>query len=516
MTFTLKEYILDIDLFINNSTNRTLSMIGIIKKQLFITSLIILLSLFFTTNVDAASLTSISDIISTSRPSASAPLAVNQAAADTFAKVFDNGSTYLASDSAVIYPSVGETINAGLNVASMSAQISGNRFVYITNSGGITNAHHQGDAFIVNVTATHTVKFTTITAIPASGHIIIGFPGTGSNIASPSATTFAFNDISSSQITTDGVICTSWSITAPTLDCLVNASGVAASTTVTIILGCTTGTTSCTAFSPRLINPTKTAANICNNGETTCTSDPWKVTVSTTDTAGNGGTVFDTGSTKIATIEAVQVQATVEPTLTFTITGLVDTTNTNTVGACAASIVSNTGIDPTATFVNLGVLANGTLNKSIQRLRVSTNGSTGYSITATSSGRFINPASGVWIPDANGGNGLTANDTPVPAIIDITTPAASFGIHPCGARSSVNSDQWVNAGTAPSSGSNGTAKFSNPWNTGTSGFYNTIASYTAGPVTNDDTAIVYGATITGITPAGVYSNYYTYVATATF
>lgn len=492
-------------------------MTGIVRKQFILPLIILLLGLFFTNKVNAATLANVSDIISTSRPSASAPLATNQAASATqvvvtsFPAGANNSTSWLASDSAVLNFDTGQTLNT-VTIASTSAEgvpAANQKTLYFTNTAA--NAHHQGTAVFTSITATHTIKFTTISGIPGSGHIIIDFPGTGSNIASPSATTFAFNNISSSQITTNNATCSSWSITAPRLDCTLNASGVAGSTTVTIILGCTTGTTACTVFSPRLINPIKgaTAAG---------SADTWKVTISTTDTTANGGTVLDTGSAKIATVEAVQVQGTVEPTLTFTISGTTDGSDvTSAASGCGTSIVSNAGIDTTATFVNLGILSNGRLNKAIQRLRVSTNGSTGYSITATSSGRFINPASGFFFADANSGNGLTANDTPVPAVIEVAAPtAAKFGIHPCGSRvAAVGSDQWVNAGTAPNT-TDGTAKFSNPWNTGTSGFYNTIATYTAGPVTNDDTAILYAATVLGSTPAGIYGNYYTYVATATF
>jgi hypothetical protein len=229
------------------------------------------------------------------------------------------------------------------------------------------------------------------------------------------------------------------------------------------------------------------------------------VYITTTDASSN---TLDTGFTKVATIESVQVIGTVEPSLTFTISGISNGSNINTISSSCGSITTNSGISSTATSVNFGILNNGTVSTVAQQLQVSTNAATGYVITATSSGQFKNPASGVAIPDANGGSGLTGNDTPAPNTITAGTPA--FGIHACGARSNINTDQWVNAGTIS------TAKFSNPWNTGSNAYYATIASYTGGPVTTDSTAILYGATISGITPAGVYLTALTYVATATF
>lgn len=502
MTITQKPYILIIVVFMN----------GIIKKQLVAGIFILLLGLFLSPKTYAASLQSISDTISNSRPSASAPLTSDQAGAATQITVFDNGSTYLASDSAVIYKDTGETTDASLNVASMSAQTGGNRNINISSAGGIAHAHHKGDAFIVNIPATHTIKFTTISPIPASGHIIISFPGAGSNIASPSASTFSFNNIASGQITTSANISCTWTITAPTLNCLL-AGSLAASSTVTINIGCTAGTSSCTAFNSMLINPTKTTANICNNGQTTCTADIWKISIKTQDASALD---LDTGSAKIATIEAVQVQATVEPTLTFTIAGVSDntTTNTHNTNCTSNTDVTNAGINPTATSVNLGILAPGTISIEEQDLTVSTNGTQGYVITATSSGHFVNPASGFWIAGANtttpgsGDVALTANDTPAPNFLTAGTPG--FGIHPCGLR--VTSGTWGTGTT----GGGANAKYSNPYNSGTSGFYATLASYGAGAVANDVTTVEYAATIGANTPAGIYSNYFSYVATATF
>lgn len=493
-------------------------MIGIIKKQ-FILPFIFLfvLGLFFTNKANAASLANISDTISTSRPSASAPLAAAQTAGATQATVVDlpatlnNSALWLASDSAVFQFDTGQTLNS-VNVASMSAAntpSANQKILYLTST--ITNAHHQGTAVFTSVTATHSIRFTTSSNVPGSGHVIISFPvpASNANIASPSATGFSFNGMTASNPTDvkfNGVTCTSVTVTAAsgTIDCLVNASGITGGTAVTVLVGCTTGTTSCTVFSPRLINPTKgaTAAG---------TADTWKISIATTDTTANGGTVLDSAKAIVGTIEAVQVQGTVEPSLTFTIAGLPTGTNITTQNAsCTGGDITNpgTGLDATATFVNLGSLANGGINISAQELTISTNGAAGYSITATSSGRFINPASGFWISDANGGNGLTANDTPAPAVLPLTGNPA-FGIHPCGA--DVTSGTWANAATAFNSG----AKYSNPWNTGTNGFYANIASYNA-PASARKTEIEYAATVGSTTPAGIYSNYFTYVATAVF
>jgi len=450
----------------------------------FLLLLFILFGSFTTQQAHAASLGNLKDTITTSRPSAASPLSANAAAGVGQLSVFDNGSRYLASDSASIIRGTGTISNTGLTVASQSAALT---TVYLGTVTG-TFAGAGADVLMVPVTAKHTITFNTVTVIPASGTIVLTFPGSGNTSASPSASTFAFNGLVTGNVTVSGATCSGGTlvVSAPTITCTA-ASLVAAGTAITITVGSST---------PTLINPTKT--NVAG------TSDNWTIAVRTTDASSN---TLDSSSAKIATIESVQVQATVEPTLTFTIAGVSNGVNINTISGSCGSITTNAGIASTATTVNLGVLSNGYVSAAAQQLTVSTNAATGYVITATSSGQFKNSATGAIIIDANGGTSLTANDTPVPATI--TAGTAAFGIHPCGARSSINSDQWVNGGSIT------TSKFSNPWNSGTNAFYNTLASYT-GPVASDSTAVLYGATISGTTPAGTYQTTLTYVATGTF
>lgn len=473
----------------------------VIYKALSLAVITLLLGFFVSPKANAASLSNVKDTLTTSRPSASTPLSSDQAANATQISVVDNGSIFLASDSAVLNIDTGQTLES-VRVASMSAQITGSpntRNVYLT--GSITNTHHQGTAVFVGVTATHVIQFTTNSSVPSGGKIKINFPGAAANTASPSASAFSFNNIQSSAIKCYPTsACNSISITAPSITLTTNAVQ-AGGTTIYVLIGCTTQSAgACTAYAPALINPTKTNA--------AGTSDSWKVNIQTLDAS---DVVLDSSSIKIATIDSVQVQGIVEPSLTFTITGLAHATNITTQNAsCTGGDVTNpgNGLDATATFVNMGGLGNGVINISAQELTVSTNAYAGYTITATSSGRFLDAATGFWITDANGGNGLTANDTPAPAVLPVTGNAG-FGIHPCGA--DVNTSTWANAATAFNSG----AKYSNPWNTGVNGFYATLASYSQ-PASARKTEVEYAATVSPITPAGTYTTVFTFVATGTF
>lgn len=490
----------------------------IVRKIVYVSIFFLLTGVFFVQKANAASLTSVSDLISTSRPSAAAPLSATNgvAAGAGQAQIFDNGSFFLASDSAVILKdAANETSDVSLKVASMSATgvpSATNRIVYFTNT--TSSAHHQGVALVTPITATHQIRFTPISTIPSGGTIVITFPGSGSNSASPSATGFSFNGESATP--TDVICfpvgaCSGGKASNQLNSFTLTTSGgpIAGGTAVYINIGCTTAASGpCTAFQSRLINPTKTAA--------AGTADAWRIVIQTTDTPANGSTVLDSAILRAATVESVQVQALVEPTITFTVAGLTNSQNYNTVSGAAncGSEASNSGIDSTATFVNLGLLNNGQVNRAGQSLTVSTNGSTGYAITATTSGRFINAGNGQWLSDGNGGNGLTANDVPVPLVV----PAANvpfFGFSPCGTNV-YNSPASIWGTIGGNTISANSAKVSNPWNTGTNGYYATLASYTAGPISNDITVVRFAAGVSGTTPAGIYTTVVTYVATATF
>lgn len=476
---------------------------------------LLVIGLFYVQKAQAASLISVSDTVSTSRPSASAPLTTNVAANSTSATVVDNGSIYLASDSAMIYALDGsETTDTGVNVGSMSDQQAGpTRTISFTAKW--THPHHLGNAVVVNVTAAHVIKLTTNTAIPSGGHIVITFPAAENNIASPSANGFSLNGLASGNMATyiqcnPTTACggSSQTVSDSTITLTTTAiQGGSGPQTIYVAIGCQTAVNSsgiCTTPYPMLINPTKISSTVGS-------ADQWKVQLQTQD---SGGVTLDTAKASIATVESVQVQATVEPSLTFTITGLANSTNYNTTVSQCGSETSNSGIDSTATTVSLGILNNAHISSAAQKLVVTTNNATGYSISAISSGHVINPASGVFLPDANTGNGLTANDTPGPAAIVAANPA--FGISPCGADVPTSNPNWGGTGETVSSG----ALFSNPWNTGSGTYYATIASYAGGPSNGDSThgttLVRYGATVSGTTPAGNYSTVYTYIASASF
>lgn len=473
-------------------------------SRVFFPAIFLLLVSGLLNNAKAASLISTKDTITTSRPSASAPLASDQAASATQVTIADNKSFFLASDSAVLRADTGQTQNT-VTVASMSASntpASNQRVIYFV--AGPANTHHSGTAIHTAVTAMHTVQFTTVAAIPSSGKVILTFPGSADTSASPSATTFAFNGLTSANAAAnisyklDGSATCTFTVAAPAITC-VSSAVLAAGTTITFLIGCadaSTNETSCTTQSPRLINPTKTATG--GQGASATTADIWKIGIKTTDSS---SVEIDSATAVIGTIESVVVTATVDPTLTFTITGIGDATaiNTGNTTGCTNTESTNTGLGSSATNINLGIITSSTINIAAQRINITTNGIGGYSLTATSSGHLINSATGYWVADST-----------TPAVMTAGTPW--FGIHACGL--DVASATWATGATGGGAG----AKYG--WPTTTSSV--SLASDTTGPIDNTITAgsgitsVEYAATVNAAVPQGIYSSYITYVATPTF
>lgn len=472
-------------------------------KRIYHTSFILFLVIFFflflsPKQAEADYMASISATLSTSRPSTSVTLSYTTLAAATTAAVFNDPTAgnqiFLASDSAFFYDLLASA-RERVTIASMSATnipASNQRIAYFSTT--TSNLHYKGTAFAVPITAMHTVRFTAADPITSDKRIVITYPGSADNSASPSATTFAFNNLASANVKTNGVTCGTLTISSPSITCVPNAT-ITAGTVVTILIGCSGATGAvCDTQAPTLINPARasTAAG---------TADIWAVQLTMQDASQND---LETNRIKIGTVDSILVHAIVDPIFTMSIAGINTNANYNTSSAACGSETTNSGINATATVVDLGTLGTG-ITLAGQKITVSTNAKTGYVITATSSGRFIDPGSGYWIPDANTGDGLTANNTPAPATITAGTPA--FGISPCGP-SVVNS--WV-GGTAIASG----GKLSNPWNSGTNSYYALLAS-AAGPIANEITVIRYAATVSLVTPSGYYRTAFTYVATPTF
>ena len=461
----------------------------------------------------ASDLSVASDTLTTSRPSASTPLSVAALSSDSTLSIFNNGSRFLASDSArIIQGTSGTQITSGLVVASQSADLSS---VFIATSLG-NPAGAGADILQVPITAMHTITFTTVSSIPVGGKIIISFPGLGNNSASPSASTFAFNGLPNSTAaikSNPATGCNTVSVVAPTITCT-NSVIIPAGTPVTVWVGCTAAASSCTTQAPYLINPTK-------SNQTAGAADIWKINISTTNASNS---TIDSRTLAIGTVESVTVRANVDPSLTFSIAGVDNgvKVNTNNTTGCLQNDFTNTGINSTATDVNLGTLANSpsatnttVSNIAAQLLTITTNSANGYVITATSSGHLRNPSLGFFLTDA-----LTPQAFPA-------SGANFYGFHACGLDTysgGIGTTFWNStaSNTACNSYIAGSAGDLCQYGWPTANSSITIANDTTGPIGN---ALTLGSGLTSISyaagadpsvPPGQYTTIVTYVATPSF
>ena len=478
-----------------------------------ILSLVVILVIFFLVasfdaqKASALTLLNASASATTSRPSPSSPLSAVDPliAGSSQVTVFNNTSTFLSSDSAKFFKS--GSFSENLTVATTSAS---KLIVYFT--AGTANIQGKQSVLAVPITAMHTVAFTTQTAIPIGGKIIISYPtssafaGADFNQASPSADTYMFNNLAQAtdiQMRTSlGTATCSWAVTGatngannqtPTATCTTAAATIPAGATVWVFLGCTAATStsaggSCTTQKPLIINPTNTTAR--------GTASVKNIALQTQDGASN---ILDNSTLKIGSIESVFVVAHVDPTFTFNIDGVAAAVDLNTVcsGLTGATYLTNS-FPSTGTEVNLGTVGSGGVNYAAQKMTITSNTASGYAITATSSGFLLNPPTGQYIVNAQGV--VAANNSPIPVVMPGT---GGYGISACNSGGSVSTAVWGT--TAP--------KFANP----SAAFYYTLVNTSTALTAGTDTVYsVYGVRAQTTTPPGDYWQIITYNATVVF
>lgn len=473
------------------------------RKSLLLLSLCTAFSVFMFTasKTEAASLLNASASATTSRPSPSSPITLPDpmAVGTSSARVFNNLSTFLSSDSAKFFNN--GSFSETLTVATTSAD---RQTIFFTS--GATAAHNRTSVITAPITAMHQFVFTTQTAIPVSGTIEISYPTAvaGDTVqSSPSASTWMFNGLSTSNIKqklSQSAATCSWTtsgnvngtgVQTPKAICTVATASIPAGTTIWIWIGCSSFTngTSCATQNPNLINPTSITAR--------GSADIKSINVTTYDVS--GGNVLDTSTLNMGTIESVFVVAHVDPTFTFRIDGVAASTDLNTVcsGLTGATYITNATYPSTSTDVNLGTITSGGTTYAAQKMSITSNTSVGYTITATSSGFLLNPPTGKYVVNTQGN--VTANNTPAPVVMPGT---GGFGISACDSSSRVSTSIWGT--TAP--------KFANP----SQNFYYTLVNY-AGSLSGTDTIYaVYGAQAQATTPPGDYWEIMTYTASVAF
>ncbi len=317
----------------------------------------------------------------------------------------------------------------------------------------------------------HEIKFVTPTGVAAGQTIILTFSSGFTNV-----TNIVFTDIDFA--TGDTSNCSTATFTEKTL--AASASGTTwgadgdSTTTVTITSG--TGTVTAGVCVRIRIGTNAvtgaTGSNQISNGAT-----------GSADTIAVSGTFTDSGTLNvdIITDDQVVITATVDPTLTFSIS---DTT----VGFGTLSTATGRWATGNLSGANASAGTDPTTSNTAHTLNVATNAQSGY------------------IVSYNGTTLTSGSNTIAVATIssdsDGTPNSAQFAL--CG--KATTGSQTVTSGYVCST----TSSYNFVASTTT-----TLVTYT-GPASGDVTSVAYLANISGSTQAGAYTSTITYIATATF
>lgn len=234
----------------------------------------------------------------------------------------------------------------------------------------------------------HTLSFVTPNGVDAGGTVVITFHPDFGNIAS-----IDFEDVdltvNGSPVTLNSIASGAvWGVatTTSTITLLSDTGLIASSATVTIAIG---------------LNATVGAT-----GSTQITNPVGVASYEISTTVGSQ----DTGATRVAVISPVEVTASVNTVLTFTVDGLGSGESVNGTTTTGAS---------TATAIPFGALEAGVASTVAQQLSVSTNASNGFVVTVQADGQLLSSTGA----DIDGfANGSYAS-SPIPW----TAPSGSFG-----------------------------------------------------------------------------------------
>ncbi len=388
----------------------------------------------------------------------------------------------------------------------------------------LANALAGTDTAIATQAGSMVISFVTSTEIPSDGNILITIPSVdhatrpcdGMPDHSSAVSTNGFDLGDSDGTAAQRVTATDISVTGCTDGNWVATETITcgtASTDHTILIS--RQTTACSAGStvtitidntPGVINPAAITSSHVQG-----TADVYTINATTRNSS---NVTLDSVDMKIAPIEAVQVSATVDETLSFIISGVASSTS-----VCGQT----TDVTTTATQVPFGTLAAvNTFYEAANDLDVSTNADGGYAVTVSANdqlGRNGNTCTGDagissnCIPDTTC-DGSTC--THLAAAVDDWETATNNGFGYSLDSTDGTDATWEWDGTSGTCDGAGTdfcaAQFADEENSQTA--VQIMAN--ANPVNSNNIYSCYRISVGGTQPAGTYYNRLRYTATATF
>lgn len=469
------------------------------------------LSFLFPKELDSAALTTAYDTLSDNRLSFVGAMASGVPSGSTTIDVKTSAPPgwATATGSANLFP--GDTLMVGDNTGYLVDTIVDSDTVGLT--GPLTGTDNVEDSEIIATrSATHTVKFTTTTAI-ANGSFKIRIKATGTNASSedgiPDKNGFDFNQIDDDNADqSDDVTCTNatnytfgWKTATRSgntgcatggyhcFECKYTGSG-AGTPEITIAIGGSSDT-------HKLINPSPSS-----NIKTLGVADTYAIII---DNLNSGGTAIDTVTAKVAVVEAVRVTATVEPTINFTIAA--GTVNTGSI--CGVSRTESS-IDTTAQTVPLGTLAISSFVDAYQQLTVSTNGASGYTVTTEEDDQLSIGGDGVTLIPDSPGDTPNMSHTTKDEFNSTDTKGFAYSLQKVDAQVTP-AFQYNDSGNG-CTGTYCAKQFAEAPSPDTA---QEIFNYN-GPADNHDVYVCYRAIVSATQSSGDYENRITFIATAKF
>lgn len=333
------------------------------KKVLAKFLIVSLLMFSFPQPLNSANLSAVTDTLSTSRLSYYDHLSSLHLLGTSLISVTTSGNLF-TGDTVLI----GDTTTA--TTYTVDDIYSATQFT--TTAGLDATDIQSGDTVVATRSASHTVTFTTATAV-SNGAIRIKIPaGTtapADGLPDHDGFDFTFGGVGIGTTAPTGGGVTSWETATATA-----SGGTGCSTGYHCFEARYNGTNDVNAaltfYIYGLINPAPNHAAVSAGS-----ADTYTVIVQHLKdrTAGNDYAVLDSTSGKIALVESVRVTATVDPTITFTIASV-------GVGETACGVAAS--VTTTATTVPFGTMALNTFKNLAHKLTLSTNAVGGGAVTA--------------------------------------------------------------------------------------------------------------------------------------
>jgi hypothetical protein len=491
------------------------------------------LSVGFTNNVDASSLTGASVTLSNSRMSFKAPIfsgAVNTSLVTISGAVPDTTTNHLFPGDNVCFTDAGNNVCRDNKTYTVDNVPSSTTFNL---TSPLTTALTATDYAVASESGSWTITFTTVNTVPVNGKLIITIPANDANATAQN------NDgmpDSAANVSTNGfdmnkLAAANATVTAATGTCTYTDWGSSgAANSITLGGGGTTDTTiswtrgSTTCEGPSTITVSIASPYIVNpapiTGHTQGNADIYGITIATTD----GTNTIDSAVPKVAPVEAVLVSGTVDETLSFAVAAVAGS-DLYTNSYCGTVPSSSDAVTTYAYSIPWGHF--GTTNHfyyAAQQLTVSTNAASGYVVTIQENDQM----------GRNGG----ACPSGTPSTGDWTFTGSDYCIRDtqCASGGTCTFSIMGDWPTASGYGGLGYSLATASGTTAAPFYFNqggrtfnakdlpdienseavqTIMSGPA-PVSGDSVYVCYKISIPGTQPSGYYYNIVKYTATATF